>query len=240
MMVGLDEAGRGPVLGPLVIGVCCIPEGAEQRLVDQGVKDSKDLSATKRSHLEAWFHERCTEEGWFGATVRLEPERIDMALQDQGLNWLEVEGFREALNRVPHRVDATVIADACDVIADRFTDRITSGVEQWPWVGSTMLSEHKADERYPVVAMASILAKEERDRCIRALSNDVGFNVGSGYPSDPTTQHALHQLVLQSNIDENVRWGWATVKRFWSKHRTGDVPVRGQARTSQQRLFRSE
>lgn len=103
-----------------------------------------------------------------------------------------------------------------------------------------MVSEHKADENHPVVAMASILAKEERDRCIRALSTKFGFNVGSGYPSDPTTQQALHRLVLQSSIDENVRWGWATVKNFWSMHRTGDVPVRGQVRTNQQRLFQSE
>ena len=240
MLVGLDEAGRGPVLGPLVIGVCCIPDDAQQVLLDQGVKDSKDLSATKRRQLEAWFLERCTDDGWFGTTVVMDPERIDLALQDQGLNWLEVEGFREALNRVPHRIDVRVIADACDVNTDRFTDRITNGIEAWPWNGSSMVSEHKADENHPVVAMASILAKEERDRCIRALSTKIGFNVGSGYPSDPTTQQALHRLVLQSSIDENVRWGWATVKNFWSMHRTGDVPVRGQVRTNQQRLFRSE
>ena len=87
---------------------------------------------------------------------------------------------------------------------------------------------------------ASILAKEERDRSLRALSQKVGFDVGSGYPSDPITKNSLHRLVLQSGIDEDVRWGWATVERFWSKHRSGDVPVRGRARTEQQRLFQSE
>ena len=240
MLVGLDEAGRGPVLGPLVIGICAVPENDEQVLTRRGVKDSKDLSATKRSQLETWFYEQCEAKGWYGTTVSIPPGRIDLALQDQGLNWLEVEGFREALNRLPQRLNATVIADACDVNAGRFTERIATGVEQWPWPGSSMRSEHKADQNHPVVAMASILAKEERDRSLRALSQKVGFDVGSGYPSDPITKKSLQRLVLQSGIDEDVRWGWATVERFWSKHRSGDVPVRGRARTEQQRLFQSE
>jgi len=111
---------------------------------------------------------------------------------------------------------------------------------QWPWPESRMTSEHKADTRYPVVAMASILAKEERDRSIAAMAARVGFNVGSGYPSDPNTKAALRDLILQSGIDADVRWGWATVERFWSAQRQGDVPVRGQQRTVQQRLFQSE
>ena len=115
MLVGLDEAGRGPVLGPLVIGICAVPENDEQVLTRRGVKDSKDLSATKRSQLETWFNEQCEAKGWYGTTVSIPPGRIDLALQDQGLNWLEVEGFREALNRLPQRLNATVIADACDL-----------------------------------------------------------------------------------------------------------------------------
>ena len=100
------------------------------------------------------------------------------------MNWLEVEGFREALNRLPQRLNATVIADACDVNAGRFTERIATGVEQWPWPGSSMRSEHKADQNHPVVAMASILAKEERDRSLRALSQR---SVSTWVPDTPAT-----------------------------------------------------
>lgn len=237
MLIGIDEAGRGPVLGPLVIGICAVPDDAEPLLVSMGVKDSKDLSPKQRQHIEAWFMEQCETDGWFGATVVIQPERIDRALQQQGLNWLEVEGFQEALQQVPHQRNLTIVADACDVNAERFTQRITAGLDGWPYPQSTMISEHKADQRHPVVGMASILAKEERDRRIEAMSTRVGFNVGSGYPSDPATKKALPALVEQRGIDHEVRWGWATVERFWAEHRKGDVPVRGVQRTKQQRLF---
>ena len=239
MLVGIDEAGRGPVFGPLVTGLCVVPEDAEPLLVSMGVKDSKDLSPKKRHHIESWFWEQCERDGWFGTTVVIQAERIDRALQQQGLNWLGVEGFQEALQKVPVRRDLSIIADACDVNPERFTQRITAGLDGWPYPRSSMISEHKADQRHPVVAMASILAKEERDRRMEAMSTRVGFNVGSGYPSDPTTKKALHGLVEQGGIDPDVRWGWATVERFWNQHREGDVPVRGVQRTTQQRLFHS-
>ncbi|MEC8340715.1 MAG: ribonuclease HII [Candidatus Thermoplasmatota archaeon] len=240
MLIGIDEAGRGPVLGPLVVGICAVPEGQESTLRSMGVKDSKDLSSRRRHELESWFLEQCEREGWFGTTVVIEPEAIDVALQQQGLNWLEVEGFRDAITKLPVKHDLSIVADACDVNAQRFTDRITAGLEGWPWSGCSMISEHKADQHHPVVAMASILAKEERDRRINAMSDRVGFEVGSGYPSDPATKSALHRLVLQEGIDAQVRWGWATVERFWSEHLTGDVPVRGVQRTEQRRLFHTD
>jgi ribonuclease HII len=240
MLVGIDEAGRGPVLGPLVIGICCIPKEKEPLLVEAGVKDSKDLTPRKRRELEAWFNEAKEEHGWFGATVSLSAETVDLALQADGLNWLEVDGFRQALETLPVQQNLRIFADACDVNAERFTERILSKLNGWPWTNSQMVSEHKADTRYPVVAMASILAKEERDRSINAMKERVGFNVGSGYPSDPNTKAALNGLVLQSGIDTDVRWGWATVERFWTANRDGEVPVRGQHRTVQQRLFQPE
>lgn len=240
MLVGLDEAGRGPVLGPLVVGICCIPQEAEPLLIDAGVKDSKDLSPAKRRELEAWFYERCASSDWFGTTVTLSAETVDLALQQQGLNWLEVEGFQQAIQALPYREHLQIVTDACDVNAERFTQRITNRLDAWPWPASTMVSEHKADNRYPVVAMASILAKEERDRAIHAMGERVGFSIGSGYPSDPATKSSLPALVKQSGIDPDVRWGWATVVRFWQQERTGDVPVRGQARTVQHQLFQHD
>ena len=143
MLIGIDEAGRGPVLGPLVVGICAVPDDAEPLLVSMGVKDSKDLSSKQRQHIETWFLEQCETKGWFGATVVIQPERIDRALQQQGLNWLEVEGFQEALRQVPHQRDLTIVADACDVNAERFTQRITAGLDGWPYPQSTMISNTK-------------------------------------------------------------------------------------------------
>lgn len=239
-LVGLDEAGRGPVLGPLVFGVCSVPATDVHLLAEQGVRDSKDLSPKKRKALEDWFTEQQQSRGWFGCTVTYHAERIDIALQNEGLNMLEVLGFREALEALPTHQQVDIVADACDVNAERFTRRITEGLVGWPWPSSTMVSEHKADQNHPVVAMASILAKEQREREMGAIQQRYRAPLGSGYPSDPATQQALNTLCPQEGIDPDVRWGWATVQRFWSEHREGDVPVRGQQRTVQQTLFREE
>ena len=235
--VGLDEAGRGPVLGPLVIGVCSVPETDEHLLVEAGVKDSKELSPKKRKELEQWFEQNMAERDWFGTTVCLDAERIDLALQGQGLNWLEVEGFSEALSCLPMKQGVDIMADACDVNADRFTQRIAGLLENWPWPQTMLRSEHKADTNHPVVAMASILAKEERERAMERMTKRVGTGLGSGYPSDPATKAALPILCKQEGIDPDVRWGWATVVRFWQANRHGDVPLRGQPSTVQQTLF---
>ena len=236
-VVGLDEAGRGPVLGPLVIGICALPKADLPLLEQEDVRDSKELKPARRAELEHWFRQQCEKRGWFGTTVTLSAERIDVALQHQGLNMLEVEGFQEAIQHLPVKQNVAIIADACDVNAERFTQRIVSGLEQWPWQESSMHSEHKADRNHLVVAMASILAKEERERAMATMQERLGFPLGSGYPSDPTTKQALDALCQQSGIDDDVRWSWATVDRFWQAHREGDTPKRGQQRTVQQRLF---
>lgn len=239
-LVGLDEAGRGPVLGPLVVGVCSVPAEDLDELVRQGVRDSKDLTAKRRGELEDWFIEQTLSRDWYGGTISLQPERIDIALQHEGLNLLEVQGFQEALHTLPQQANVNIVADACDVNVQRFTQRIVAGLQHWPWPESTIESEHKADQHHAVVAMASILAKEERDRAVNAMQDRLGFPIGSGYPSDPKTQRALFQLCLQDEIDPEVRWGWATIERFWAQHRDGDVPVRGVKRTVQQSLFQDD
>ena len=237
MLVGVDEAGRGPVLGPLVVGICMVPNDDEALLEKQGVKDSKFLSPRRRQELHDWFQHTASERGWFGGTVEFTAHDIDMALQNDGLNWLEVRGFQQALELLPSKDYLEVILDACDVNAQRFANRVCQGLAEWPWHGASVVAEHKADSNHLVVAMASIIAKHERDRRVEEIGHRAGFPVGSGYPSDPTTKAALPMLCLQEGIDVDVRWSWATVERFWKNNRTGDVPHRGQPRTTQSSLF---
>lgn len=240
MLVGIDEAGRGPVLGPLVIAACGLPDEDHAMLIEAGVKDSKDLSSKRRDELEAWFFEQVESRGWVSSVITCRPERIDLAMLDDGLNWLEVRGFSEAINGLACRENVQILADACDVNPQRFTDRICERINEWPWKNSAMKSEHKADLNHPIVGMASILAKQERDRQIEQLQLETGLELGSGYPGDPKTKMALQHLILQSGIHSEVRWGWATARRFWEANRSGDLPVRGQLRTKQQRLFKND
>jgi len=238
--VGLDEAGRGPVLGPLVIAACGIPEQDVPLLVQAGVRDSKRLSAKRRDELVNWFKQVGNERGWCSNLVVYSAANIDEALHADGLNWLEVRGFAKAIQDLGPTTGLSVLADACDVNAERFTQRIVNLLPGWPWVECTMVSEHKADDRDPVVAMASILAKTHRDQAMSDMAKRLERPLGSGYPSDPATVQALPSLITSESIDVDVRWEWATVKRYWARHHAGQPPTRGQPPTVQHTLFQSE
>ena len=240
MRGGVDEAGRGPVLGPLVVAACAVPDADLPLLVEAGVRDSKLLIATKRTALAAWFSDQKEARGWRSCTVVIDAEAVDHALADDGLNWLEVRGFARAINGLGLSRDVHLVADACDVNAQRFTHRITDRLNGWPWPNAVMESEHKADSNHPVVAMASILAKHRRDQAMAAMADRVGYPIGSGYPSDPAAMAALERLIGPEHIDPDVRWSWATVGRFWMQRYPGDPPVRGQPYGIQRTLFQTD
>ena len=237
MQGGVDEAGRGPVLGPLVIAACAVPLSDVPLLVEAGVRDSKLLTAAKRASLAEWFTSQQRERAWRSHTVVIDADEIDVALAQDGLNWLEVRGFARAIEGLGVTRDLHVVADACDVNAERFTQRITERLDGWPWPNANLDSEHKADTNHPVVAMASVLAKHRRDQAMTAMAERVGFPVGSGYPSDPTTVAALDRLIGHDAIDADVRWSWATVQRHWAQRYPGSPPVRGQPHRIQRTLF---
>ena len=237
--VGLDEAGRGPCLGPLVVGICAVPYDDIQLLIDAGVKDSKDLSRKKRLELVDWFKQQKDSRGWEYEVNICSPERIDTALSGDGLNILEVDLFAECLNLLSQRISekVSILADACDVIPQRFTDRIVARIDNWPWPESEMESLHKADSIDPVVGMASVFAKVARDQAIEQISQQVGFSVGSGYPSDPNTKKILDQLVTEPLPYSELRWAWATIKNKWMEKYDTPPPIRNDSANVQTTLF---
>lgn len=236
---GVDEAGRGPVLGPLVVGAVAIPADDVHLLEDHGVKDSKHLTFSKRQALVEWFHEQAAERGWKYSLIVCPPERIDNGVQTTGLNVLEVELFAEALNELRRSVDKpmTIMNDACDVNEQRFSDRIAVRLEHWPWENSSIESQHKADTNHTIVGMASILAKVERDRHIHSLIQQLNIPLGSGYPSDPKTQASLHLLLNADEPHTCLRWSWKTVKRAWKEMHGVDAPARTDGTQQQRTLF---
>ena len=237
--IGVDEAGRGPVIGPLVVGCVCIPEGDIQMLVEAGVKDSKDLSKKKRETIRTWFFENCQTRGWKYSVISCQPSRIDIAVANKGLNILETQLFAEAINKlalVGNDNGFMITNDACDVDEKRFTRRISALIDQWPWPNSEMVSFHKADQNYPIVGMASILAKQHRDHCITEIENKVGFPIGSGYPSDKKTVDAVH-ILIGDKPHEELRWSWSTVKRIWSQKHDIELPDRLISDGNQTTLF---
>ena len=227
-LIGVDEAGRGPVLGPLVVSAFALPKDDVSLLVEAGVKDSKQLSVKKRDELYNWITTTAEERGWQFQIHKSSPASIDIAMAVDTLNEHEVALFAHCVMRLQCQSDGGVLQlDACDVNAERFGYNVGQRLSHWLESGEWVIdSRHRADEIFPAVAAASIIAKVERDREIEKLELEIGFPIGSGYTSDKTTQVALTKLLEGNSPHRQLRWRWETVVTAWRGLGKGDVPSR--------------
>src|SRR3989339_556875 len=170
ILLGLDEAGRGPVLGPLVMAAVTVDTEGEKKLKWLGVKDSKLLSSEVREELFERIREIILD---FRVEV-IEPDAIDLSLSEENtnLNWLEAD---TAARMVVELDPDTAIVDCPSVnieaYKDYFTSRLSAGVAS----KVKLLMEHKADLNHVIVGAASIIAKVIRDRYIDHLKAEVGI-----------------------------------------------------------------
>ena len=197
MICGVDEAGKGSVLGPMVIAAVGVT--SEDVFSDIPVKDSKQIAAGERERLYALIRKRCRI-----ATVVIEADEIDTIRQEMTMNACVARAHADVIRRLTPTV---AYVDACDVNPLRYAETIKSHLDH----PCEVVSEHHADEKYPVVSAASIIAKVTRDRAITRLKKKYG-EIGSGYPADPVTI-----AYLSSYIDEHksppaiARKSWKTV-----------------------------
>jgi ribonuclease HII len=210
MVAGVDDAGRGCVIGPLVIAGVLIKEEDLPKLVQLGVKDSKLLSPHRREFLATEIKKTVAKY----SLEKLSPREIDEVVLKgrklRKLNWLEAQTMAKVIEALKPDV---AYVDASDVLEERFKQDI---LDCLPFK-IRIVSEHKADRNYPVVSAASIIAKVERDREIAELAKTYG-DFGSGYPSDPRTTEFL-ELCLRKSCDypDFVRRSWKTAKRTKSE-----------------------
>jgi len=196
MQIGADEAGKGPVLGPMVAAAVRAPADA----IPDDVDDSKRLTASRRDALAERLRNDAAVE--VGVAV-VPPARIDDPETD--MNALTVAAQAEAIAAVAADGDA-VRVDAGDVDAGRFGRRVEDGVD----AAVTVRSEHRADEHHAHVAAASVVAKVARDAKVEALAEAYG-EVGSGYPSDETTRTFLAEYVREhGDLPACARASWST------------------------------
>jgi ribonuclease HII len=196
IVVGVDEAGKGPVLGPMVAAAVRAPPDA----LPEDVDDSKRLAPPCRTELAAAVREHPDVRVGVAAVG---VDRIDDPATD--MNGLTVAAQAEATAAVVDGGDR-VVADAGDVDAERFGRRLDDAVP----AAVAVRAEHGADGDHAVVGAASVVAKVERDRRVAALEAEYG-RVGSGYPSDPTTRAFLAEYVDEhGSLPDCARKSWAT------------------------------
>ncbi|MDO8872105.1 MAG: ribonuclease HII [Methanoregula sp.] len=203
MFCGVDEAGKGSVLGPMV--VAAVGVSSEDILADLGVKDSKLLLPKERERLYTIIRKRCRV-----ATVRLDAHEIDMVRQDMTLNAAVARAHAQVIAKLS---PARAYVDACDVNTFRYAEMVKNHLE----LSCEIVSEHHADEKFPVVSAASIIAKVTRDRAIATLSKKYG-DIGSGYPSDPVTIRFLNSYIDEHRVPPPIaRKSWKTVSAILAK-----------------------
>lgn len=226
--MGIDEAGRGPAIGPLVVCSLCIPSEHSDFLVDMGVRDSKTLSSKNRDVIYSRIVEGAETHGWGIGIVICEPSRIDYNSINSDLNSLEIELFAEALavSTSPHP-SGILKVDACDVNEERFGHRLSRKLGD-PWKEWKIDSRHGMDSTDVVTGASSIIAKVKRDSIVSSLSEQLGVDIGSGYPSDPKTRRAVRELVSGPLPHECLRWSWKTVSRAWSELQGTPIPIRSE------------
>jgi ribonuclease HII len=209
LLCGVDEAGRGSVIGPLVIAGIIIKKSNIKNLDEIGVRDSKQLTRKKRNAL---FNE-ILDIAEFTCIYKIEPSAIDESVYDKNLNKLECKIMAAIINHLGADI---AYVDSCDVNINRYTTLLRSHLPSYN-TDMKLFVMHKADILNIVVSAASIIAKVIRDREIEVIQKDFK-KIGSGYPSDKKTMEFIRTCIIEKNNCPNfIRKSWRPVKNMLEK-----------------------
>jgi ribonuclease HII len=222
LSVGIDEAGRGCVIGPLVVAIVAADHSDRRWFNERNVRDSKIVPPKQRDDLAKRIKDRC----WFQLRVA-HPPMIDDAVRDRSrtLNGLELEMMADLLREFSDEhgdAEATALVDAPSINAQGFLEKLYSASG---WEAMERLhAKHEADRTDRTVAAASILAKHERERLITKLKKELGVDFGCGYSHDEVTRSFVRTCPRDATC---VRWSWATAKRPDQTRGRADAQTRG-------------
>jgi ribonuclease HII len=220
LILGIDDAGRGPVIGPMIIAGCLIDSGYERELKNLGVKDSKQLTQKRREFL----FEKIKEIAIKYEYLVISPEEIDNSIKNNvNLNELEAIKMAEIINKInDNKEKIKVILDCPSVSINKWKDFLKLKIQNLS--NLEINAEHKADVNYVEVSAASIIAKCIREEEMNKLKEMYGEEIGSGYPSDPKTCTFIDSNFKKHKDKGIFRKSWSTMKEACTK-------------TKQQKLF---
>ena len=198
LVCGVDDAGRGSVLGPLVIAGIVIKRTKINHLKKQGIRDSKALTPLTRERLYKKIIN--IVDGYYIAKIH--PRTIDKSVFNHSLNHLEAKYMAKVISKLSPSV---AYIDSCDVNPQRFGKEISKLT-----LRPKIKSYHHADSKFIVVSAASILAKVSRDKAIARLNKK--YQIGSGYPSDPKTKSFLKKSIKRNESMTFLRKSWKPVQ----------------------------
>lgn len=206
LILGIDDAGRGPVIGPMVLAGVLIDEKHLKGLKDLGVKDSKLVTAKRREFLAEKIKEKAET---FEVALAF-PNEIDHG-NHRGIDLNKIEAIKMAsvINKINKGFKKIkVIIDCPSVGIKKWEDYLKTKIENLS--NLEIVCEHKADKNYIAVGAASILAKSVREKEMDKLKEKYGKEIGSGYCTDPLTCKFLEQYARKHEKDGLFRLSWST------------------------------
>ncbi len=213
LILGIDDAGRGPVIGPMVLAGCLADKSFEGELKKMGVKDSKELTHKRREFLVDKIKDIVET---FEITIS-HPNDIDGSLNGgTNLNVLEAIKTAEIINKINKGFKKiTVVVDCPSVSIGKWRELVRQRVKNLS--NLEIVCEHKADKNHVIVSAASILAKSVREKEMNKLKEIYGTEIGSGYPSDPLTCRFLDKYAREHEDKGIFRKTWSTWKKACEK-----------------------
>ncbi len=204
VVAGVDEAGKGPVVGPMCVACVALEKTDLHSLETLGIKDSKKISKKKREALAVEIKEITS---WH--VLEVGAQMIDELRKVMTMNEIVLKAHAQVINRI---MPDEVYVDAADVNAQRFGLNLKKLLAS----PAKITSEHNADVKYLIVSAASIVAKVTRDDLMMKLEEELGCTIGSGYPADPESRAFVAEALKRQ--DESmlrvIRHSWKTVDKI--------------------------
>ncbi len=202
IVAGIDEAGKGPVLGPMIIAIFEVDEACLGEVLASGAKDSKLLSENKREEILSRL-----EKIGSGKVKVISPQELDS--RDCSLNEFEM---REIAKLIDSSRAEEFYIDSIEANGERLAEKIRAHLRVKRTV--RIIAKPKADRDYPVVSAASIFAKVRRELEVAKLKKVFG-DFGSGYPSDERTLEYLKNFIAENGAPPSIaRKSWETVRKL--------------------------
>ncbi|MFH1290854.1 MAG: ribonuclease HII [Nanoarchaeota archaeon] len=214
LILGIDDAGRGPLIGPMILAGTLIDKAQEAKLKRHNIRDSKDVPHKERVKLAKLIKEN----SFSHKIVKTSPNEIDIALETAGtnLNTLEAKKAAIIINTINipkyQKEKIKVVVDCPSINTTAWQNTLLGFITHKE--NLRVICEHKADVNHIAVGAASILAKVTREEEVAKIKKQYG-NIGSGYPSDPGTKEFLKKHGKELKDSGIFRKTWSTWKKMF-------------------------
>ncbi|NHJ46824.1 MAG: ribonuclease HII [Asgard group archaeon] len=211
IVVGADEAGRGLIIGPMVIGACAINDEILQKFTSIGIKDSKKYS----SHQKLMTHANLVKKESLAWSVKILHADVLTNFNKNGMTMDEAEAytFYRALEEIIKKVPKI---DEYQVDNFQAKKKLKSLITDNPKMKNISLKVlPRADLQYPAVSAGSLLARGQSLTELDKIRKQHG-NFGSGSTNDKRTINWLKQYYIQNKSwpKKIVRVYWKTIDRI--------------------------